>query len=69
MVTVGTRVLKSNRVLMADLLSNFKASVINGKIKTVTLSVRYTAGLFDTLRPFPDSKLKKSQDEVTVETR
>jgi hypothetical protein len=54
---------------MAELLSNFKAFVINGKIKTVTLSVRYTARLFDTLRPFPDPKLKKSQDEVTVETR
>jgi len=54
---------------MAELLSDFKAVIINVKIKTVTLSVRYTSRLFDTLRPFPGSKLKKSQDEVIVETR
>jgi len=69
LVTVGTRGLKSSRVLIAELLSDFKAFIINVKIKTVTLSVRYTSRLFDTLRPLPGSKLKKSQDEVIVETR
>ena len=54
---------------MAELLSNFKAFIINVKIKTVTLSVRHTSRLFDTPRPFPGPILKKSQDEFIVETR
>lgn len=52
---------------MAELLSDFEAFIINVKIKIVTLSVRYTSRLFDTLRPFAGPILKKSQDEVTVE--
>jgi len=54
---------------MAELLSDFKAFIINAKIRTVTLSVRYTSRLFDTLTPFPGSELKKSQNKVIVETR
>jgi len=54
---------------MAELLSNFKAFVINIKIKTVTLSVRCTSSLFDILRPLPGPKLKKGQDEIIVEAR
>ena len=58
---------KSNRVLMAELLSNFKAFVIKVKRKTFGLSVRYTSRLFDVLRPLPGPTLNKSQDELLVE--
>jgi hypothetical protein len=52
---------------MVELLSDFKAFVIKVKRKTVTLSVRYTSGLFDTLSLLPGRTLQKSQDEVIVE--
>jgi hypothetical protein len=53
---------------VAELLSNFKAFIIKVKRKTVTLSVRYTSHRFSTMWPLPSPTLKKSQNEVLVES-
>jgi hypothetical protein len=57
----------SNRVLVAELLSNFKPFIIKFKRKSVSVAVRYASHRFATVSSLPSPTLKKSQNEVLVE--